>query len=1327
VVILAGTRSIDRPPEARPTRDVAIGGQPLDAEEAVTRSLAALQAPRPLASAILVALVAASLVTGSAGAAAAPAAARAGVAGPAWQGDATAGSPLIAGSSPGAPAQPVNNPSPGGTGATDPMVAGAAGQAQPSIAYEGAMAHEHDHIVFQPGGRVTVGFTPSADDRWPVGGKAPVALPSGRASGRQMAASPEGSEWVPIGGPGTRSGVHDTGATGDPATTAPIDAPAGRSVAAARAVSFTPPAADPAVDPAAASGLRRQVFGFLPYWELSGSATRLNYDVLSTIAYFSVGADGSGNLKKRNADGSRTTGWSGWTSSNLTSVISAAHQHGTRVVLTISVFAWTTSQANTQRALLGSSAARLKLARQAAAAVRDRGADGVNLDFEPIASGYADEFVSLLRTLRSELNRVKSGYQITYDTTGYIGNYPLEASVGAGAADAVFIMGYDYRTASSSTAGSVDPLSGPNYDLADTVRAYTARISPSRVILGIPWYGRAWSTRTDAVRSRNISGKQYGYSTAVNYESVVALVAKYGRRWDSSEQSPYIVYRRKNCTTTYGCVTGWRQVYYDDAASMKRRYALVNDYGLRGAGMWALGYDGGHAELYRALSDSFLVDKSAPQAGVSNLTTTVSDEGFAVRWAAKDVSRVVSYDVQVSVDGGPWTAWLTGTKATSDVWLGADGHGYAFRVRARDSKGNAGSWNTTATWTAAPALKVGGFGRVKQDGLSYRTGPSTSAAKLGTLSKNTVLAVTRGPVTADGYTWWEVTQPIREWGPVSFVERGVWIASASSSSTYVVAYRAPNSTTVDAGLRGLDFGTGSASAVGSSAASVARRALSPDGDGTGDALRLRWTNTVALDSLRLNVYRASGALVGSRPVPDVGKGAQTWDWNGKAGTGVVPDGRYILQLVGVVGGKAYHAPAARPVTKAQVAAYAVTVDTVAPRLSSASASRTLFSPNGDGQKDTVRLALSATGATHWAVRIANGGGSIVRTVTGNGRSFAFTWNGTGDAGSRVADGRYTATLLAYDNAGNSVRRAYRLSVDTTPPKVTPAVSQPVFSPNGDHAADTTVLSWTADTKVWGTARVWKGSRLIRSWTVTARTAGSVTWDGRNAAGSKVSDGRYTFRVDVRDAARNSASIARTAIVDRTAGFLRWSSSFYPQDGDAIGRTASLAWTLSRRAKTTLRIYDTGGRLVRTVWSGRTLAAGTRHWTWGGRLANGSYVPQGRYVAGLSVTSALGTTELRRSVWVSAFVVSTSASTVRAGQHLTITFRTVESLRTRPQVSFTQPGRSTVTVRATRLSNGSYRAVFSVQRGAAGTATVRISARDSGGHRNVMALHVRVAS
>ena len=97
----------------------------------------------------------------------------------------------------------------------------------------------------------------------------------------------------------------------------------------------------------------------------------------------------------------------------------------------------------------------------------------------------------------------------------------------------------------------------------------------------------------------------------------------------------------------------------------------------------------------------------------------------------------------------------------------------------------------TSVYDATPSLAPGGFGRVVTDGLAYRTGPGTSAAKLGTLDAGTIVAITRGPVSADGYTWFEVTQPITEWSPVGFVERGVWIAARSSTVSHVAPLPGP--------------------------------------------------------------------------------------------------------------------------------------------------------------------------------------------------------------------------------------------------------------------------------------------------------------------------------------------------------------------------------------------------------------------------------------------------------------------------------------------------------------------------------------------------------
>ena len=220
----------------------------------------------------------------------------------------------------------------------------------PSTAYEQAMAHADDDLDFTPGGQVTVGFTPRAGEGWLIDGQAPVALPAGKVTGRDMAAASQGSTWAepgagdasapdegggssdsgrdaPGGGPAASDTPGEPVATPEPAdpaaptevgdTADPIDpvdpanpAGAGNAIPATSAswVPAPPAAAEAPREPDAASGLRRQVFGFLPYWELSNASSKLNYDVISTIAYFSVGASGAGNLRKKDADGSATTG-----------------------------------------------------------------------------------------------------------------------------------------------------------------------------------------------------------------------------------------------------------------------------------------------------------------------------------------------------------------------------------------------------------------------------------------------------------------------------------------------------------------------------------------------------------------------------------------------------------------------------------------------------------------------------------------------------------------------------------------------------------------------------------------------------------------------------------------------------------------------------------------------------------------------------------------------------------------------------------------------------------------------------------------------------------
>ena len=647
--------------------------------------------------------------------------------------------------------------------------------ALPSVHYRHLEAHAADVIDFEPGPQVTVPFRPRADDDWAVDGKPPSALPAGHATGQEMRALPA-----------------DTTAFLDQAVATAV---AGELASTTGSVADADVASTAVVGP---SGLRREVFGFLPFWEMADSTTVLDWRTLSTVAYFSVGCTSSGGLWKRNVDGSVSTGWAGWTSSKMTSLINRAHEHGTRVVLTVSCFAWSDAGASTQASVLGSAAARTRLARQVAAAVRDRGADGVNLDFEPIVAGYAEEFTALVRSVRRELNAVAPGYQLTFEAMATLGHQPIAEATGPGGADAVVIMGYDYRTADSSAAGSISPLSGPVYDLNDTIRAFTARVPASRLILGVPYYGRAWSTATSELHSTTLNPAKYGAVAEPHYTHAADLAAAYGRRYDRVEEAPWAAYRRRTCTAAHGCVTSWRQMYYDDAASLKLRYDLVNWAGLRGAGIWALGYDGARPELRAALADKFLADRTPPRVGIATLPERVRDEGFRVRWPAWDASAIRNYDVQVSVDGGSFVPWLRNTRLTSSMILASHGRTYAFRVRATDVHGNMSSWTATPLgYRGVPgSLTVGGFGRVIVDGLKMRALPSTGGAIMTALRAGTALRLIGGPVQREGYTWFQVSGPMRQWGPVTPILVGGWVAAYGNGVTHVVPRRAIYATRV---------------------------------------------------------------------------------------------------------------------------------------------------------------------------------------------------------------------------------------------------------------------------------------------------------------------------------------------------------------------------------------------------------------------------------------------------------------------------------------------------------------------------------------------------
>ena len=157
-------------------------------------------------------------------------------------------------------------------------------------------------------------------------------------------------------------------------------------------------AADPGIQPRAnvKSLLSHQVYGYLPYWRLNaGTASQLNYDLVSTIAFFGLGIKATGDVDMA------WTGTQAYLSSNATAVTNAAHAKGVRVVPTFQLF--DSGSLSKMTTFLGSAAAQDRFIGQALNLMARRSADGANFDFEPMPATLTPQYLAFLARFNTAL------------------------------------------------------------------------------------------------------------------------------------------------------------------------------------------------------------------------------------------------------------------------------------------------------------------------------------------------------------------------------------------------------------------------------------------------------------------------------------------------------------------------------------------------------------------------------------------------------------------------------------------------------------------------------------------------------------------------------------------------------------------------------------------------------------------------------------------------------------------------------------------------------------------------------------------------------------
>jgi len=354
-----------------------------------------------------------------------------------------------------------------------------------------------------------------------------------------------------------------------------------------------------AINPA--GGVDREVFGFAPYWEIA-NWSQWNFSLLTTLAYFGLDIKADGSID------TTTSGWTGWNSQNLVNAYTAAHNAGDRDVVVIKAFndatinAIVTSPTATQTAITNT-----------INAIAAKNLDGVNVDFEGSSnSSYPNlqsGFSSFVQQLSSQVHQRWPQAMVSVDT--YSGSASWDGGffkIGdlAPSVDAIFIMAYDMASGNMpGQAGPNAPLNGWTYNDTTSVSQYLTKAPASKILLGVPYYGYKWSTTSNGAYGTASGGAQSDtYSGVLSDLSCGAQ--QLSQSWDNLAASPWASWYSPATNDPCGGNHGsWRELYYDNAASLEDKYDLVVNSNLLGTGMWALGYDGASQDLWNALRVKF--------------------------------------------------------------------------------------------------------------------------------------------------------------------------------------------------------------------------------------------------------------------------------------------------------------------------------------------------------------------------------------------------------------------------------------------------------------------------------------------------------------------------------------------------------------------------------------------------------------------------------------------------------------------------------------------------------------------------------------------------
>ena len=246
-------------------------------------------------------------------------------------------------------------------------------------------------------------------------------------------------------------------------------------------------------------------------------------------------------------------------------------------------------------AILTDQAAQDAFLDNAEALLRQGGWYGVNVDFEYVYQFDRESYNQFLARLTQRMHRLGCivvtalAPKLSEDQPGLLYSAHDYAFHGR-TADYVVLMTYEWGY-TRGPAMAVAPV-----NMVRRVLDYATDVIPAgKILMGVPNYGYDWTLPfVQGTSARSLT----------NVEAVT-LAGQVGAaiQFDETAQAPFFRYRDEDGKQ--------HEVWFEDARSLRSKYALVNEYGLAGVSFWNLNH------LFRAnfivLESMFSVEKVLPQ------------------------------------------------------------------------------------------------------------------------------------------------------------------------------------------------------------------------------------------------------------------------------------------------------------------------------------------------------------------------------------------------------------------------------------------------------------------------------------------------------------------------------------------------------------------------------------------------------------------------------------------------------------------------------------------------------------------------------------------